>query len=136
MITPNDGITMSGNNDKQDIHVEWDSRYYKGFLKIMGESGFRTVKEFIKVMGDFSLVKQREEPVITGKKITKDEFIQGIKSEKISRQESSIVNYRHFRDVPYFRVFGDDHIFTHYYDSLNMDECSFTVQKSRKTQTV
>lgn len=126
-----DSVTMSGKNNKQDIHVEWDSIYYKGYLKIMGESGFKTVKEFINVMGDFSLVKPRGTPVITGKKITKDEFIQGIQSEKISRQKSSIMEYRYFRDVPYFRVFGDDHIFTHYYDSLNMDECSFTVQKSR-----
>ena len=41
------------------------------------------------------------------------------------------MNYRYFGDVPYYRVHGDTHTFTHYFDSLDMDSCSFTVQKSR-----
>lgn len=98
MITPNDGITMFGNNGKVSK--------------------------------------------ITGRTITRKEFIDGIKSETFSRKSPCIVDISGKTGYVYDRYLGDKMTYTLYipFGNKESDVKIYTVQKSRplnrKTQTI
>ena len=103
---------------------------------IVTRNGFTSVKDWLVNYNKsfnttlLNLYPIREKSSVTGKKITRKEFMSGL-SEVSKEDFKDTLNFRYSRDFPYFRVTGKNIKYTCYYTSLNPDEFIYTVQKTR-----
>lgn len=118
------------------IMIELIKIYDDSIRNIVTRNGFKSVKDWLlnsnKSFNNplLKLYPLREKPLITGRKITRKEFMSGL-SEVMNENFSDSLNLRYYRDFPYFRVTGDNMKYTCYYTSLDPEECIYTVQKTR-----